>query len=76
MKDKLMMTSGHWPLARTTDETLWLVDEQGDHEIRDDSTFLKVQKLNDDFYGIQRLYCGGASQWYANAKHRDDFVLL
>ncbi len=73
---KLMLLSGHYPIAKTGDEMLWLVHDHEDRKIRDGSAFLKVQRVEEGFYRIIKLYCGSASKWYWETKARDAFVLL
>lgn len=77
MKESLVMTSGHPPLASARGETLYLVrQENDDREVRDDSSFLKAQKAYDNIWEMKLIYCGLASRWYDEVRGRDDFKIL
>lgn len=76
MKDRLMLVSGHYPIAKAGNEALWLIRDHEDREIRNDSTFLCVKRLEDKVFQIRKLHCGSASEWYEEAKSRNDFVLM
>lgn len=74
---KKALTTGHWPLARANYETLWLVnDGTGMRNVTKDSWFLKVRECDDGYVQIWLLDDSAASTWYANAKGKDDFVVL